>query len=300
MLNMENDVSVIIINYNTCEITQNCINSIFEKTKDISFEVILVDNASTDGSKSCFEEDNRITYIYLSENIGFGRANNVGVQQAKGNYIFFLNSDTILVNDAISILKSYLELHNNVGICGGNLYDLKMELVHSHLKIFPSILNDLDLALHRCVSQLLTNGNMTYNRTNKPMKVSYVTGADLMIKRTLFEEIGGFDKGFFMYYEETDLTYQVYKKGKLVFNVPDAKIIHLEGKSLCFSSLKAKIMLDSKKRFFQKNYGRIYCFFASVIYIILNFLAFLIFSLFDQKKSIVLKEKLKILIQLGV
>ena len=148
------DVSIIIVNYNTYNLTHNCIESIIKNTCSISFEIILVDNASKDGSKEFFSKDNRIKYIYLEENIGFGRANNVGVEYASGNFLFFLNSDTLLVNNAIYILYQYLIENPKVAICGGNLYDVNMQLTHSFSKLFPSIVNDIDLALNRNLSKL--------------------------------------------------------------------------------------------------------------------------------------------------
>lgn len=92
------DVSIIIVNYNTKALTSQCINSIYEKTQGISFEVILVDNASIDGSKEHFQSDSRVRYIYSEENLGFGRANNLGVSVASGQNILFLNPDTVLIN----------------------------------------------------------------------------------------------------------------------------------------------------------------------------------------------------------
>lgn len=85
------DVSIIIVNYNTCRMTAECIDSVFEKTHGIDFEIILVDNASTDGSREHFAGDSRITYIYNDENLGFGRANNAGIERARGRYVFLLN-----------------------------------------------------------------------------------------------------------------------------------------------------------------------------------------------------------------
>ena len=95
------DVSIIIVNYNTLKVTAQCLDSIFRLTYGLSFEVILVDNASTDGSKEIFSQDKRIKYIYSDRNLGFGRANNLGFQTAAGEYIFLLNSDTILLNNAV-------------------------------------------------------------------------------------------------------------------------------------------------------------------------------------------------------
>lgn len=118
------DVSVIIVNYNTSDLVKNCITSIMEKTKNVSFEIIVVDNNSKDGSvETIINEFPQVRVFPLKENVGFGKANNIGVQHAKGRYVFFLNSDTVLLNDAISILANYLDTHESVALCGGQLFD---------------------------------------------------------------------------------------------------------------------------------------------------------------------------------
>ena len=112
---MNMDVSIIIVNYNTCRMTAECIDSVFEKTHGIDFEIILVDNASTDGSREHFAGDSRITYIYNDENLGFGRANNAGIERARGRYVFLLNSDTLLIGNAIKTLCDHLDAHPETG-----------------------------------------------------------------------------------------------------------------------------------------------------------------------------------------
>ena len=94
------DVSIIIVNYNTKNLTLQCIDSIYEKTNDVSFEIIVVDNNSTEGSQELVSHDKRIVFVEAGENLGFGKANNLGLRQAQGKYIFFLNSDTLLLNNA--------------------------------------------------------------------------------------------------------------------------------------------------------------------------------------------------------
>ena len=101
------DVSIIIVNYNTKKLTSDCINSIYEKTTGIRFEVIVVDNNSSDGSQDLFFFDFRIKFVEAGENLGFGKANNKGVEIASGKYVFFLNSDTILVNNAVKLFDLY-------------------------------------------------------------------------------------------------------------------------------------------------------------------------------------------------
>ena len=148
----EIQVSVIIVNYNTLKQTCECIDSICEKTRDVSYEIILIDNASTDGSKDFFEKDKRVRYVYSYENMGFGRANNVGMMLAKGEYFFLLNSDTLLVNNAIKEFYDYASNHTKNTFYGCWLQDIESNYIHSCAR-YPSpwsmiknILNTLSFA----------------------------------------------------------------------------------------------------------------------------------------------------------
>ena len=118
------DVSVIIVNYHSAQMVIDCIRSIFEKNVKASYEIIVVDNASGDGSVELLREafGSRIKVIASDVNLGFGKANNLGAQHAEGDYLFLLNPDTLLVNDAISVLVDYLKENPDVGVAGGNLY----------------------------------------------------------------------------------------------------------------------------------------------------------------------------------
>ena len=112
------DLSVIIINYNTCKLTLACIESVYAQVRDLAIEVIVVDNGSTDGSE---QELSTLThpgyrYVYNRENLGFSKANNQGATLARGTYLFFMNSDMVLLNDVPGILKAYMETHPDIGI----------------------------------------------------------------------------------------------------------------------------------------------------------------------------------------
>ena len=125
------DLSIIIVNFNTKELLSDCIESICNKTEGLSFEIIVVDNASNDGSVEKFSVDNRIKFIQNEENLGFGRANNIGAKVASGDFLLFLNPDTILDNNAPYIRYNYLKHNSRVGIVGGNLFDSKGNPIHS-------------------------------------------------------------------------------------------------------------------------------------------------------------------------
>ena len=129
----EIEVSIILVHYKTLELTTNVIKSIYKKTKEVIFEIIVVDNASNDGSIEKIERKfkNQIKIIKNNENVGFGRANNIGVKEAKGKYIFLLNTDTILINNAIKILFEFIEKNKKIAVVGGNLYTKDLKPAHS-------------------------------------------------------------------------------------------------------------------------------------------------------------------------
>ena len=128
------DVSIIIVNYNTCELTKQCIDSVFKKTSGISFEVIVVDNDSKDDSIKVLSQDSRVNFIESGANLGFGRANNLGIKHSRGKYVFFLNSDTILLNNAVKMLFDFMDAHKelNVGALGTILLDGNHNRTHSY------------------------------------------------------------------------------------------------------------------------------------------------------------------------
>ena len=129
------DVSIIIVNYNTCDLTRNCLKSVFEQTKDIDFEVIVSDNGSKDGSIEMIKKEfPQVILIENNANLGFGAANNRGLKIAKGKYVFYLNSDTILLNNAVKCFFDYWENSpekDTIGALGGNLLNEDGNVIHS-------------------------------------------------------------------------------------------------------------------------------------------------------------------------
>ncbi len=214
------DVSVIIVNYNTKKLLQNCIQSVIEKTHDIQYEIIVVDNASIDGSSEMIESFfPTVKLIAEKNNLGFGRANNVAAKIAQGTYLFLLNSDTLLLNNAIKILVDFLNHHANAGICGSQLFNQDLSPATSFQRL-PSLIAEWKVCF---APFLLQKKQPIYS---SPTKVGFISGADIMIRKTLFDELQGFDPHFFLYFEETELTYRVKQLKYLVWFVPDAHIIH--------------------------------------------------------------------------
>jgi GT2 family glycosyltransferase len=249
------DVSVIIINYNTVRYLVNAIDSIFEKTKDIEFEIIVADNNSSDNSKYILQEKygNAVIYLALSENVGFGRANNAVAEIAKGRNLFLLNPDTILINNAIKILSNYLDDHEQVAVCGGNLYNEEYKPIHSFRRTLSPIFDELNRLFLGFPEKVVYGKNSMFNYTKEPIEVGYITGADMMIRKKIFDNLKGFDKDFFMYYEESELSCRLHKLNYKIVCIPDAHIIHLEGKSFSSNLERVKRILTARRLFLSKT-----------------------------------------------
>lgn len=216
------DVSIIIVNYNTKNITASCIDSIYKQTKGLDFEIILVDNASTDGSKDFFEKDSRIKYIYSEKNGGFGYGNNLGMKVANGDFFFLLNSDTLLLNNAVGEFFKYAKSHNPKTIYGCYLQGDDGSYRDSFF-YFPAF------TIKDFIKRIVKPHNYQPDYTNR--EVECICGADMFIPRQAIDEAGMFDENIFLYGEEGELQYRMMKKGyrRMLINSP--QIVHLEGES---------------------------------------------------------------------
>ncbi len=257
------EVSIIIVNYNTKEITLNCIKSIVDNTHGVSYEIILVDNNSSDDSKEFFSSYPGIIYKYLDENVGFGNANNFGFSISKGNYIFLLNSDTILKNDAVTVFHdAYLNAPKDIGFLGTFLQKKDGTYNHSY-GILPTIWTDVKFKTFHFVLKKIGYDNFGHDYLKitpcegNYYEVGYLIGADIYCKRDLILKNGLFDPDFFMYYEDTELQFRFRKLGYKSYIFKGAEIVHLEGMSADSSNknnLKKKTwMLNSSFKYFKKT-----------------------------------------------
>lgn len=246
-------VSIIIVSFNNREFLEGCFSSIKEKTSSINYEIILVDNASKDGTVEYVQTNFPfVNVIANGQNIGFGRANNQGALIANGKYLFFLNTDTILINNAIEILYEFLEepTNLNVAACGANLYKKDGSPNYSYSIQFPSLWS------HFCYrSHLPFPANReSFNSTGEPKEVAVIIGADFLIRRQHFFEMGGFDPAFFMYVEDTELNLRLKLMNYRVVSVPKAMITHFQGAS-SDTAFKLKMEVRSYIHYYKKHYG---------------------------------------------
>lgn len=249
------DISIIIVNYNTEKYIKDCLASIYKQVFDIDFEIIIVDNNSAENSLDEIKEMYpAVRFVMLDSNLGFGAANNRGAEVAIGRNLFLLNPDTILLNNAVKILSDVIDSDATIGVCGGNLFNEDLSPAHSYTKIFPGILGEINLVLLNIIAILRWGNNRHFNRTEKAVSVARVSGADMMIKKSLYKSIGGFDENFFMYNEETELMYRIKNIGYQNLSIPNSKIIHLEGKSFTHKELACRFSMISRKKFLVKRY----------------------------------------------
>lgn len=255
-------LSIIIVGLNVKEWMVPCLRSIFENSPSFKFEVIYVDNRSKDQTLGAIKNIKNIKIIKNIKNLGFTKANNQGAKIAKGKYLLFLNSDTEIVGEALGKMVSYLEKHPEIGILGPKIYQSKKRdlQVTSTGRLTP--LNAI-FAL-TFLNKLFPNNRFSksyfmsdWNR-NSTREVEAVSGAALLIRKDVFEKIGGFDERFFIYFEENDLCLSAKKLGKKVVYCPEARIIHYGGKTTTkISQEMKKVFFKSRYRYFKKHYGLI-------------------------------------------
>lgn len=258
------DVSILIVNYNTRNILNHCIESIYQYTSDIKFEIIVVDNASADGSSEMIKaEYPEVILIESKENLGFGRANNLGAKYAAGTYLFLLNSDTILLENSIRILFDFFESANdpNLAVIGCKLLDINRR-PHISYGNFPSITQELfEYGLSKFFRKYyLTKLSPSVSDDGNQIKeVDFIMGADLFFKRQIYDQINGFDEDFFLYYEETEICFRLKKKRYRVLWVPLTSIIHYIGASgnqtKVFNYWILEQLHKSKYLYFKKCHG---------------------------------------------
>ena len=227
------DLSIVIVNYQTFELTKNTINSIFEYEYPFSYEVLVVDNASNDDSLAKLQQyfDDRVKFIASSENNGFAAGNNQALRIATGKYVLLLNSDTIVWENTLENIYNYMEKHTDVGACGCRVLLENGELDKACKRSFPNVKNSFFRLFH-----IPTNSkDNDYNLDNLPdgeiYEIDCLTGAFMFMRADALNQVGFLDETFFMYGEDIDLCYRIKKAGWKIVYYGKSKITHLKGAS---------------------------------------------------------------------
>lgn len=256
------DLSIIIINWNSSQYLRECLGSIYRNSDHISFEIIVLDNGSFDGcGQMLAREYPGVIFIQSEQNLGFARGNNMAASHAAGDTLLFLNPDTNLYGSPLPALLHTLNSLPQAGSVGARLLNTDGTLQTSCVQPFPSIFNLLfDAYLLRKATPNARIWGMTQSlaAAKTPGAVETISGACLMTRRKVFQEVGGFTEDYFMYYEDTDYCLKVHRAGWKNYFVPNATVTHHGGKSGGQSRFSAVMMAESAWRFFIKWRGRRY------------------------------------------
>ncbi len=285
------DLSIIVVNYNTGNLLKECIESIKKNALNISYEIIVIDNNSSDNSvdliKNRFEN---LEIIINKINVGFARANNQGIKKSKGRYILLLNPDTVILPDCLKKMMKFMDDHPGAGVAGCKVLNPNGTLQLACRRSFPAP----SISFYRLTglsrlfpkSKTFARYNLTYQNPDVVREVDAVSGSFMMIIRKAMNEVGMLDEQFFMYGEELDLCFRIKEKGWKVYYVPDARIIHYKGSSSQQRKRKAVIDFHKAMYIFHKKHYANHTFFLLNWLIILGITLraglFLVLSLFKK------------------
>lgn len=274
------DVSIIIVNWNAGKFLQETIESIYAKTFDINYEIILIDNNSIPKDESFLyieknlKEKDNTTIINSNKNLGFAKANNIGLELAQGRNCLILNPDVVFHNNIIKILSDYLDKNTQVGMVGPKVLNTDGSFQQPCLrgKPYPKDtlfhLCGLAKAFPNCKS--LNGYSLWYLDRDRINECWALSGCCMMIKKSLFNEIGGMDEQFFMYQEETDWGIRTKEAGKRIVYNPNAVVTHHQGVTTKKIKIKSiYIFTQSMEKFFRKHFWKKYNFIQKAFWLVL-------------------------------
>jgi len=251
-------LSIIIVYYNTPKEIVTCLNSINKASKDVPYEVIIVNNNSPKPLPASITKNRAFKKINNAKNVGYGKAINQAAKMAKGKYLLILNPDTICLKDSIDLMVEKLEEDKKIGVIGPQLVDKYGNVLHS-IGSMPKLPDAL--FVFSPINKIWPNNPYSKRYLakdidrNKEQETDTVGGAAMIFRKKVFDEVKGFDERFFMYFEEADICYRLKHLGYKILYYPSAKIIHLLGRSTSDKTWIRKTFEQSRYEFFKKYYG---------------------------------------------
>jgi hypothetical protein len=245
------DISFVIVNWNTRELLLQCVAAIYATVRNKTFEIILVDNGSADGSVQAVQNVfPQVRCIINTENKGFGAANNQAFRIMQGRYALLLNTDATLKPQAVQTLFGFMESHPQTGMACGQLFNPDGSKQNAHAA-FPSVLS---LLINESLLKWLLPGKYPskYRDYNEPLPVDSCVGACMIVRKSAMDQVGLFDERYFFFFEETDWARQFWQGGWQVHFVPQAQIIHAQGQSAGANALARKLFYYSRYQYLRK------------------------------------------------
>ena len=283
------DISFIIVNYKSFQYLDKCLASIIESSRDFNFEIIIVNNDQEKlGKITCFDKNcleiiefevdgkkskkpeigSKVVILEINKNIGFGRANNIGILHSRGKYICFINPDVQIKSKSIVNIINEFESNPKTGIIGPKIIQ-KIDL--NGVEVIQEWSVGVDPSLKELLfSKIGLSKSIKISKSDNKIEVDWVTGACLFIRKRIFLEVGGFDENFFLYFEDIDLCKKTRVQEKKIIYLPQFKVLHLGGKSSA-SKYQQKIEYFKSQDYFYKKWS------GGLSYWIVKFMRFFYF-----------------------
>jgi N-acetylglucosaminyl-diphospho-decaprenol L-rhamnosyltransferase len=283
------DMSIVLVCWNNKQYLDPCLESLFRDELNCTFDVVVVDNGSTDGSQEMLQEKYpEVMLIQNSKNEGLSRASNQGIEATNGKYVLLLNNDTIVNAPSLDSMVTFLDENPKVGAVGCKLLnaDGTTQSCYNHFSTYWE-----EILIATRVGELFRPGYPSIVDADERKSVDWMSSACLLLRRSALDQVGLLDEEYFIYGDEADLQYRIKKAGWEIWYLPEAKIIHYGGRSMDRWP-RRKMVYRGKMLFYQKNYGAFQSFLLRIMLAILSLLkvivwsfVFLIPSMRDQAKK---------------
>lgn len=283
------DMSIVLVCWNNKAYLDPCLKSLYEGGLKSSFDVVVVDNGSTDGSQQMLAEKYpQVKLIQNAGNVGLGKASNQGIEATNGRHVLLLNNDTLVNAPALDVLVEYLDAHPKAGATAGRLLNPDGSF-QSGFAPFSTLLEEFLIVTH--IGELLWPGYPSHGDAQEIKETGWMSSACLLVRRAAFDQIGLLDEGYFIYGDEADLQYRLNKAGWKVVFLPNSSIVHFGGRSMDRWK-RRKMVYRGKMMFYKKNYGlvsalllRVLFFFMSLLKLLVWVVGFVIPSKNNQAKK---------------
>lgn len=261
------DMSVVLVCWNNKDYLEPCLQSLYEANLGFEFDVIVVDNGSTDGSQAMLAEKYpKVGIVQNTGNVGLSKASNQGIEATHGKYILLLNNDTIVNGSALDSMFQFLEKHPHIGAVGGKLLNPDGSFQSGYAN-FSSLTEEFLVATG--LGDFLREGYPLNLDSDQSVEAGWMSSACLMLRRSALDQIGLLDEEYFIYGDEVDLQYRLHKAGWKVYYLPDATTIHYGGRSMN-RWRRRKMVYRGKLLFYQKNYSLIKTFILRVMLLLIS------------------------------
>lgn len=267
------DMSIVLVCWNNKAYLDPCLKSLYEGGLKSSFDVVVVDNGSTDGSQEMLAEKYPdVILIQNDGNLGLGKASNQGIEATNGRYVLLLNNDTLVNGTALDMLVEFLDEHPEAGAVGGKLLNPDGSFQSGYAP-FSTLLEEFLIVTH--IGEILWPGYPSHGDSNEIKSTGWLSSACLLVRRSALDRVGLLDENYFIYGDEADLQYRLKKAGWKVYFLPSSAIIHFGGRSMDRWK-RRKMVYRGKMMFYKKNYGFLSTFLLRVMFFVMSLLKLLV------------------------